>query len=183
MDPGAWVSVLSEGTTRPGLRSPAGRGAGPGSVRGNGPALRRWRRRDRWVTRGEALFGRRRKHPGSRACALRPIRAAGRYRGPGIRSWSWSSLGRSAGTVGAAGAPGGAGGLRDPRPHPHCILLSREGCGGDSDSHPRSRRPRLPSRRWMLWGSVPERGRGAGSPRCGGAMGLNSGRARSPLPR
>lgn len=162
----------------------AGEGsAGSGQWPRSGPALRRWRRRHRRVTRGEALFGRRRKQPSSRACALRPIKSAGRRGGPGTRSRGWPSVDLCGGAGRAAGAPGGAGGLRDPRPRPHCFLPSRGGCGGDSDSHPRSRGPRLPPRRWMLWGSVPERGRGAGSPRCGGAMGPGSGRARSSLPR
>lgn len=183
MGPAGWVT--SEGTTRPAPAAPPGRergrdGSGAGERPGQRP--RSEARRDRRVTRGEALFGRQRKHPGGRACALRPIRALGRCGGPGTRSRGWPSAGLSGRTGGTAGAPGGAGGLRDPL-YVRTLIASSSlarAAAATANSHPRSRGPRLPSRRWMLWGSVPERGRGA---RCGGAMGPGSGRARSPLPR
>lgn len=175
-----------------GCAGPEGASAQPGAEgrrrgrrrwrRGPGPAalLRRWRRRDpasrsRGVKRGEALFGRRRKQPSAGACAMRPIKCVG-WRGcPGSRSRVWRGAERWRSAGGGVGASEGGGGLRDPRLHPYSFFPSRERCGGDSDSHPRSRGPRLPLPCWMLWGWVSEGGRGA--------MGARSGRARSPLPR
>lgn len=135
MGPGAPCSLRGRPDRGPGAltgrvgteEGSAGSREGLGQWFRSGPALRHWRRRDRRVTRGEALFGRRRKHQSIQTCALRHIRAAGRCGGLGTRRRRWLSAGRCEGSGGTAGAPGGAGGLRDPPSAPSLLHSLSQG--------------------------------------------------------